>query len=39
MYKPLLKTKLFRIGWDNQLKQNGTYERRFDKPYVSGSES
>ncbi len=39
LFKLLFKTKLATSYLDNQLKQNGAYERRFDKPYVSGSES
>ena len=35
MYKPLLKTKLFRMGWDNQLKENDAFDKRWDHPYVS----
>jgi len=39
MYRPLLQMKPFRTGWDNQLKENGAYERRFDRPYMSESQS
>ncbi len=34
MFKPLLKTKPFRVGWDNQLKENGVFEKRFARPYI-----
>jgi multimeric flavodoxin WrbA len=33
MFKPLLKTKPFKIGWDNQLKENDVFEKRFARPY------
>jgi len=34
LFKPLLKTKPFKIGWDRMLKENGAFERRFDRPYL-----
>jgi len=34
MFKPLLKTKLFKSGTDNQLKENGVFEKRYDRPYL-----
>jgi len=33
LFKLLLKTKPFKIGWDRMLKENGAFERRFNKPY------
>jgi len=38
LFKFLLKTKPFRFGWDRMLKENGAFERRFDKPYFVESE-
>ena len=33
LFQLFLKTKLARSYWDNQLKENGAYERRFARPY------
>jgi NAD(P)H-dependent FMN reductase len=33
MFRLLAATGLFDIGWNKMLKQNGAYERRFDRPY------
>jgi multimeric flavodoxin WrbA len=32
-FKVLLKTKIANMYWDNQLKENSAYERRFARPY------
>jgi multimeric flavodoxin WrbA len=34
VFKVLLKTKVANMYWDNQLKENGAYERRFARPYL-----
>jgi multimeric flavodoxin WrbA len=34
-FKVLLKTKIANMMWDNPLKENGAYERRFARPYVA----
>ncbi len=34
VFKLLLKTKIANMHWDNQLKENGAYERRFARPYA-----
>ena len=34
VFKVFLKTKAANAYWDNQLKENGAYERRFARPYV-----
>lgn len=33
IFKDLLQTKSSRVFWDNRLKENGAFEKRFDKPY------
>ncbi len=33
IFKVLLKTKPFRSYWNNMLKENGAFEKRFDRPY------
>lgn len=40
LFKLLLKTKVSNVYWDNQLKENGAYERRFARPSAleSGKE-
>lgn len=35
VFKLLLRLPVATSGWDVQLKQNGAYERRFARPYVS----
>ncbi len=40
----LLITVMIRLGladayWNSQLRKNGVFERRFDRPYVDGSGS
>ena len=35
LFKLLLKTKVANMYWDNQLKENGAYERRFARPYAA----
>ncbi len=39
LFKLLLKTKPLRAGWDNQLKANGAFERRFARPYANETDS
>jgi len=39
LLKPLLKTRLLTMGWDNQLKANGVYEKRLARPYVEKRDS
>ena len=34
MFQVLLKTKVANMYWDNQLNENGAYERRFARPYA-----
>ena len=34
LFKLLLKTKLLDTGWNNQLKANGAFTKRFARPYV-----
>ena len=34
VFQVMLKTKMANRGWDNPLKENGAYERRFARPYV-----
>ena len=34
MFKVMLKTKMANMMWDNPLKENGAYERRFARPYA-----
>jgi multimeric flavodoxin WrbA len=34
VFRVLLKTKMANSGWDNPLKENGAYERRFARPYT-----
>jgi hypothetical protein len=33
-FQVLLKTKIANMYWDNPLKENGAYERRFARPYA-----
>jgi multimeric flavodoxin WrbA len=35
VFQVLLKTKIANMYWDNQLKENGAYERRFARPYTT----
>lgn len=35
VFRVLLKTKIAAMYWDNQLKENGAYERRFARPYAA----
>jgi multimeric flavodoxin WrbA len=35
LFQVLLKTKMANMMWDNPLKENGAYERRFARPYVA----
>jgi hypothetical protein len=37
LYRLLLKTRFGHFYWDNQLKKNGVYERRFARPYAEQS--
>jgi hypothetical protein len=34
VFKLFLKTKMATSYWDEQLKENGAYERRFARPYA-----
>jgi len=34
LFKLLVKTRFFTSYWDNMLKENDAYEKRFDKPYI-----
>ncbi len=34
VFQMLLKTKIANMYWDNPLKENGAYERRFARPYA-----
>ena len=34
LFQLFLKTKLATSYWDNQLKGNGVYEKRFARPYA-----
>jgi hypothetical protein len=34
VFKVFVRTKMANAYWDNQLKENGAYERRFARPYV-----
>ncbi|MBN1978050.1 MAG: flavodoxin family protein [Anaerolineae bacterium] len=34
VFRVMLKTKIANMMWDNSLKENGAYERRFAKPYA-----
>ncbi len=34
LFKLLVKTRFFTSYWDNMLKENDAYEKRFDKPYA-----
>lgn len=34
LFKLLVKTRSFTSYWDNMLKENDAYEKRFDKPYI-----
>lgn len=34
LFRLLLKTNIANMPWDNQLKKNGAYERRFARPYA-----
>jgi len=34
VFQVMLKTKMANRGWDNTLKENGAYKRRFARPYV-----
>jgi hypothetical protein len=34
VFQVLLKTKMANMMWDNQLKENDAYERRFARPYA-----
>ncbi len=33
VFKLLIRTSIFSFYWDRKLKQNGAYEKRFDRPY------
>ena len=36
VFKFLYKTKIGTKYWDDRIKKNGVYEKRFDKPYATG---
>ncbi len=39
IYKVLLKTKPSRSYWDKMLRENGAFEKRFDRPYFLEPEA